>query len=82
MRETQVGGQSFAVLGWDTMDGQATPYGDTLLVVRVGSAVLVVVHSGEGGAPSGGADQRAIDQITQESDAVVARMCAWTVAGC
>lgn len=82
VRDTEVGGESFAVLGWDTMDGAPTPYGDTLLVVRVGSAVLVVVHSGEGGAPSGEDDQRAIDQITQESAAVVARMCTWTVAGC
>ena len=80
--DTQIGGDSFAVLGWDTLDDQPTPYGDTLLVVRLGSSVLVVSHGGESGAPSGGEDQRAVDQIVQESAPVVDAMCTWTAAGC
>ncbi|HVK29594.1 MAG TPA: hypothetical protein VM575_14725 [Nocardioides sp.] len=80
--DTQIGGESFAVLGWDTMGDQPTPYGDTLLVVRLGSAVLVVAHSGEGNAPSGGEDQQAVDRIVEESASVVAQMCTWTAAGC
>lgn len=82
VKDTQVGGQSFAVLGWDELDGAATPYGDVTLVVRLGSSVLVVVHAGEGGAPGGGDDQRAVDQIVQESGAVVSAMCTFTAAGC
>ncbi|WP_207006591.1 hypothetical protein [Nocardioides aromaticivorans] len=80
--DTQIGGDSFAVLGWDTLGDQPTPYGDTLLVVRLGSSVLVVAHGGESGAPSGGDDQRAVDQIVQESAPVVDAMCTWTAAGC
>lgn len=80
--DTTVGGESFAVLGWDTMDGQPTPYGDTLLVVRLGSAVLVVVHSGHSGAPGSGEDQAAVDRIVQESAPIIDGMCTWTAAGC
>lgn len=80
--DTQIGGDSFAVLGWDTMDDQPTPYGDTLLVVRLGSSVLVVVHSGHSGAPGSGEDQAAVDRIVQESATIVDRMCTWTAAGC
>ncbi len=80
--DAEVGGDSFAVLSWDTLDGQPTPFGETLLVVRLGSAVLVVAHSGHGGAPSGAEDQRAVDQIVQESAPVVEQMCPWTASGC
>jgi hypothetical protein len=80
--DTQLGGDSFAVLGWDTFDGGLTPAGETLLVVRLGSAVLVVVNGGESGAPAGGQDQRAVDRIVQESAPVVDRMCTWTAQGC
>lgn len=81
VRDTAVGGESFAVLGWDELDGAATTFGDTLLVVRLGSAVLVVAHAGHSGNPQG-REQQAIDDIVAESAPVVARMCAWTVAGC
>lgn len=80
--DTRIGGDSFAVLGWDTFEGGLTPSGETLLVVRLGSAVLVVVHGGESGAPNGGDDQRAVDEIVQESAPIVGAMCAWTAAGC
>lgn len=80
--DTQIGGESFAVLGWDELDGAPTTFGETLLVVRLGSSVLVVAHSGHGGAPSGGEDQAAVDRIVQESAPVVDGMCAWTAAGC
>lgn len=80
--DTQLGGESFAILGWDTLDGQRTLYGDTALVVRLGSSVLVVRHGGHSGAPSGGDDQDAIDRIVQESAPVVSAMCAFTAAGC
>lgn len=80
--DTQIGGDSFAVLGWDTVDGELIPFGETLLVVRLGSAVLVVAHGGHSGAPSGGDDQQAVDQIVQESAPVVDAMCTWTAAGC
>lgn len=80
--DTTVGGDSFAVLGWDTVDGELTPFGETLLVVRLGSAVLVVAHAGHGGAPSGADDQQAVNGIVQETAPVIERMCTWTAAGC
>lgn len=80
--DTQIGGDSFAVLGWDTLDDQPAPFGETLLVVRLGSSVLVVAHAGHGGAPSGGQDQAAVDRIVAETAPVVDRMCTWTAAGC
>lgn len=80
--DTQIGGDSFAVLGWDTVDGELIPFGETLLVVRLGSAVLVVAHGGHSGAPSGADDQQAVDRIVQESAPVVDSMCTWTAAGC
>lgn len=81
VRDTTIGGTSFAVLGWDTLDGSPTTFGDTLLVVRLGSSVLVVAHSGHSGNPQG-RETEAVDQIVQESASVVDRMCTWTAAGC
>ncbi len=81
VRDTTIGGESFAVLGWDTLDGSPTTFGDTLLVVRLGSSVLVVAHSGHSGNPQG-RETEAVDQIVQESASVVDRMCTWTAAGC
>ncbi|MEV4999464.1 hypothetical protein [Nocardioides sp. LML1-1-1.1] len=77
-----VGDEAFALLGWDELDGAPTPHGETLLVVRRGGSVLVVVHAGEAGAPSGSTDQGAIDEITQETKDVATRMCAWSTDGC
>lgn len=77
-----LGDEAFALLGWDELDGAPTPHGETLLVVRRGGAVLVVVHGGEAGAPSGSSDERAIEEITAESKDVAGRMCAWSTEGC
>lgn len=81
VRDTSIGGESFAVLGWDTLDGSPTTFGDTLLVVRLGSSVLVVAHSGHSGNPQG-RETEVVEQIVRESASVVDRMCTWTAAGC
>ncbi|MFW6866774.1 hypothetical protein ACOACQ_05260 [Nocardioides sp. CPCC 206347] len=81
VREGTVGGESFAVLGWDEFNGASTTFGETLLVVRVGLSVLVVAHSGHSGNPQG-RENVIVDEITAESADVIARMCAFTEAGC
>lgn len=81
VREGEVGDESFAVLGWDELDGQPTTFGETLLVVRAGLSVLVVAHSGHSGNPQGREDV-IVDEISTESADVIAQMCAFTEAGC
>ncbi|WP_182377465.1 hypothetical protein [Nocardioides sp. WS12] len=81
VRDTNVGGQSFVVFGWDEFEGAPTTFGETLLVVRVGISVLVVAHSGHGGNPQG-REQEVIDQITTESADVIGELCVFTEARC
>lgn len=81
VRDLTLGGESFAVLGWDELDGAATTFGDTTLVVRVGSSVLVVAHAGHSGNPQGN-EQGVIDQMSSESADVIAALCVYTEAGC
>ncbi|KRB78141.1 hypothetical protein ASE01_08280 [Nocardioides sp. Root190] len=81
VRDTPLGEDSFAILGWDELDGAQTTFGETILVVRTGSSVLVVVQAGHSGNPQGREDQ-AIDEIATESADVVAALCEFTEDGC
>lgn len=78
VRDLAVGGESWAVLERDTFDGQESPFGATLVVIRVGSAVLLVEHGGHAGYPT----QENLDAQVASVGEPVAAMCAFTVAGC
>jgi hypothetical protein len=78
VRDLAVGGESWAVLERDTLDGAETPFGSTVVVVRVGSAVLLVEHGGHAGYPT----PENLDALLASTSEPVAAMCAFTVAGC
>ena len=79
--QTQVGGQSYAIGRTPTAEiGQV----ETIVLVRLGRAVLIDVRSGEGGG--GDPDpalvrERAAD-MAGDAAGVVAAMCTFTEAGC
>lgn len=80
-REVQkltLGGESWAVLDRATFDGGQTPFGGTLIVVRVGRAVLIEDHGGHAGYPT----PDGIQELSQRLATPIAAMCAFTVAGC
>lgn len=80
-REVQkltLGGESWAVLDRATFDGSETPFGSTLLVVRVGRAVLIEDHAGHAGYPTADGIRELSDRLATP----IAAMCAFTVAGC
>jgi hypothetical protein len=80
-REVQkltLGGESWAVLDRATFDGGATPFGGTLLVVRVGRAVLLEDHGGHAGYPN----PDGVQELSQRLATPIAAMCAFTLAGC
>jgi len=79
VQRTQVGGESWAVVRTATFQGSPAIGLEILHVVRVGSAVLVDMTSGEGSA------EGAAETLAKQTDAaarVVAAMCLFTVAGC
>lgn len=78
VQELTLGGESWAVLDRATYDGGATPFGGTLLVVRVGRAVLLEDHGGHAGYPT----PDGIQELSERLAAPIAAMCAFTVAGC
>ncbi|WP_341923780.1 hypothetical protein [Nocardioides psychrotolerans] len=79
VRRTAVGGESWAVVRTFEFQGSPAIGLEVLHVVRVGSAVLVDVTSGEGMAE--GAEEQLASQTAAAAE-VVAAMCAFTEAGC
>ena len=79
--QTQVGGQSYAIGRTPTAEiGQV----ETIVLVRLGRAVLIDVRSGEGGGGDPDPElvrERAAD-MAGDAAGVVAAMCAFTEAGC
>ncbi|QIX25850.1 hypothetical protein ncot_03995 [Nocardioides sp. JQ2195] len=81
VREVPVGGEAWAFLERDTLNGSESPFGESTVVVRVGSAVLVIRDGGHAGYPSGDG-QAQIDEMTSQAATVVDELCSFTVAGC
>ncbi len=79
VQQLTAGGESWAILARDTMEGGNSPFGATTIIVRVGLAVLVLDHGGHAGYPSGDDDlQATLDEAAEP----IAAMCAFTEAGC
>lgn len=77
--DTEVGGQSFAVINSTEMGGEPVPGLGILQFVRLGRAVLIDTTYGEGlrsGAPA------QLDAMSLATANVVAEMCTFTEAGC
>ncbi|KRF18895.1 hypothetical protein ASG90_03105 [Nocardioides sp. Soil797] len=81
VREVPLGGEAWAILERDTMDGADSPFGESTLVVRVGNAVLVIRGGGHGGYPSGDG-QAQIDAMNAQAADVISSMCEFTEEGC
>lgn len=79
VRRTAVGGESWAVVRTSEFQGSPAIGLEVLHVVRVGSALLFDITSGEGMAE--GAEEKIASQTDAAAD-VVAAMCAFTEAGC
>ncbi|TWH04879.1 hypothetical protein L615_000100000340 [Nocardioides sp. J9] len=75
------GDGSFAVLGWDELDGSPSTFGETIVVVRTGTAVLVEARAGHGGNPQG-RETEVIEQVLTDASDVVDGLCAFRAAGC
>jgi hypothetical protein len=73
VRELPVGDEAWALLESDTFDGQPSTFGETIVVVRVGAAVLVVSHGGHAGNPQGN-EQGSIDAATGQAAAIIEAM--------
>jgi len=78
--EVDTGSEAYAVLG-STQDDAATASGETVLVVRVGSAVLVESRGGRAADP-GGREQEAATEIAADAAHVVDAMCVFRAATC
>lgn len=78
VRQLTLGGESWAVLDRATMNGSETPFGSTLLVVRLGRAVIIEDHSGHAGYPT----DDGIQELSERLTAPIAAMCAFTQSGC
>jgi len=81
VQRLDVGGESWAILARDTFEGSETPFGATTIIVRVGSAVLVLDHAGHAGYPSGNG-QADVETTLAEASVPIAEMCVFTEAGC
>ncbi|WP_067435397.1 hypothetical protein [Nocardioides jensenii] len=81
VRKVPAGGEAWAILERDTMNGSPSPFGASALVLRVGSSVLIVQHGGHGGYPDGNG-QGQIDAMTTQAAEAIGAMCRFTVAGC
>lgn len=78
VRRLSVGGESWAILETARFQGAASPFGATIVVVRVGSAVLVLQHAGHAGYPS----EEGLDELVGQASEPIAAMCEFTLAGC
>ncbi len=81
VRDLGIGDESYAVLGWDESDGVASTFGSTMVLVRVGNAVLLTAWSGHAGNPEAGGDE-AVEAITGAAAPVIEAMCVFTADGC
>ena len=81
VRRLNVGGESWAILERDTMDGGASPFGATTVLVRLGRAIFIEDRAGHAGYPSGDG-QASIDDVIDGAAEPLAAMCAFTEAGC
>lgn len=81
VRRVEAGGEAWAILERDTMNGAASPFGASTLVIRTGHAVLVIQNAGHGGYPDGNG-QSQIDALLNQAERPIAAMCAFTEAGC
>lgn len=78
VQDLALGGESWALLDRAKKDGGETPFGFTVVVVRVGRSVLIEEQTGHAGYPS--AD--GISDLGERLAAPLAAMCAFTAAGC
>jgi hypothetical protein len=78
VQELSLGGESWALLDRSTMGGGATPFGATVLVVRVGRAVVIEEQTGHAGYPG----PEGVAELGDRLSAPIAAMCAFTAAGC
>lgn len=81
LQQLDIGGESWAILAKDTMEGGETPFGSTTIIVRVGRAVLLLEHGGHAGYPGGDA-QDSIEATLAQAAVPIAEMCLFTDAGC
>lgn len=76
-----VGGESWAILERDLLDGATSPFGSTTAIIRVGSAVLIIDAGGHAGYPDD--DGRpGLDQMITDASEAISAMCTFTVDGC
>ena len=76
-----LGDEAWAILERDTFDGRPSIFGESAVVVRVGRAVLVVLHGGHAGYPDGDG-QRQVEAMGSQAATSIAEMCQFTRTGC
>jgi hypothetical protein len=79
VRRTQVGGESWALVQHLELEGAPAISLQIIHVIRLGRAVLIDTAANEGSIGDAGSQ---IDFMTTATDEPVARMCAFTEAGC
>ncbi|KQZ67375.1 hypothetical protein [Nocardioides sp. Root151] len=82
VRKIPFGGEGWAILERDTLDGGDSPLGGSTMVIRNGLSVLVIRHDGHSGYPGTDNGQGQVDRQTSEASQAIAAMCRFTVAGC
>jgi hypothetical protein len=81
VRPVALGDEAWAILERDTLDGRPSPFGESAMVVRVGRAVLVVLHGGHAGYPDGNG-QGQVEAMGSQAATPIAMMCQFTKTGC
>lgn len=71
--DLDVADEAWAILQRDTLDGAASAFGQTTVVVRDATSVLILDHSGHAGYPSGDG-QESIQSLLDEAAAVIAAL--------
>lgn len=79
----ELGDESWVLGSWSTRDGAPAVGIDATYVIRVGTALLVITGTNEGGAsdPQGDIATTA-SGMADDAAAVLAAMCVFTDAGC
>lgn len=73
VRELDVADGGWAILQRDTFDGNASPFGQTTVVIRDATSVLILDHGGHAGYPSGDG-QESIQFLIDEAAEVIAAL--------